>query len=315
MVSDRSAEVDNLTNHQEVFADPNTAHDMNAVLKQVLNQLEESQFSDSPFTGIPTGFQDLDYKTLGMQPKDLLLVVSRPCMGKTTLLLNIAENVLLESNLKVILFSMGTPAVVIGRRMISSFGSVDHLSLRSGTLDESGWVRLTSALSQLQNKDLQIDDTCALTPQELRARVHRIAKINQEKVGAIVIDDADHLIIPGFEGTHSEKIIKITSCLKALAQELDCPVIASLKLSSRVEQRKNKRPNLSDFVESENADVVLFVYRDEVYKRKSKYPGVAEIIIGKQKNGPMGTVRLAFQEKYTRFTNLSPDIYRPEFEE
>ena len=293
----------------------NSTHDIRAVLKQVLNQVEESQSRDSNLIGITTGFAALDDKTLGMQKGDLIVVAARPSMGKTTLVLNLAENVLFSSSKTVIVFSMGAPAALIGSRIISSFGSVNRERMRSGRLNENDWVRLTSVMSQLQNKELYIDDSFTLSPQQLRERVLQIAKKHQGKVEAIVIDDAHKMKIHGFEGTPSEEILAITSSLKSLAQEMNCPVIISLKLCNRVDRRKNKRPILSDFVESENADLVLFIYRDEMYKLKSKDPGVVEIIVGKQKNGPNGSVRLAFQDQFTRFTNLPTDFHRPEFED
>lgn len=279
-------------------------YNIRTVLQQVMNQMEESQNSDSRLIGVTTGFAELDAKTLGMQRGDLIVVAARPCMGKTTLVLNLAENALFSSSKKVIIFSMGASTALIGSRIISSFGSINRELMRSGSLRENELGKLLFVNRQLQDKELYIDDTPMLSPEELRERVLRIANNNQVEVDAIVIDDSHKVRIPGFEGNSSEEILAITGSLKSLAQEVNCPVIISLKLSSRLELRKNKRPVLTDFVESENADLVLFIYRNEVYKLKSKYPGVAEIIIGKQKNGPNGFVRLLFQEQFTRFTNL-----------
>lgn len=292
---------------------------INNVLKSVLNTVEELQGSDSAITGLTTGFVELDNKTLGMQKGDLIIVAARPSMGKTTFAMNLIENVLFGSNLPAIVFSMEMPADSIAVRLLSSFGSIDQSRLRSGRLEEGDWVRLTSTMSQLQDKHLYIDDSSALPPNEVRARARRIAKMHNGKIGAIMIDYLQLMKVPGMGDNRVGEISEISRSLKALAKEMSCPVIALSQLNRSLENRPNKRPIMSDLRESgaieQDADLIMFIYRDEVYNKESKEQGTAEIIIGKQRNGPIGTVRLAFQGQFTRFTNLSPEYYRPEDDE
>lgn len=292
---------------------------INAVLKTVIHKVEELQKSDSAITGLTTGFIELDNKTLGMQKGDLIIVAARPSMGKTTFAMNLIENVLFGSDLPAIVFSMEMPADSIAVRLLSSFGSIDQGRLRSGRLEEGDWVRLTSTMSQLQSKHLYIDDTSALPPNELRSRARRIAKMHNGKIGAIMIDYLQLMKVPGLGDNRVGEISEISRSLKALAKEMNCPVIALSQLNRSLENRPNKRPIMSDLRESgaieQDADLIMFIYRDEVYNKESKEQGTAEIIIGKQRNGPIGTVRLAFQGQFTRFTNLSPEYYRPEDDE
>ncbi len=289
---------------------------INNVLKSVLNTVEELQGSDSPITGLTTGFLELDNKTLGMQKGDLIIVAARPSMGKTTFAMNLVENVLFGSKLPAIVFSMEMPADSIAVRLLSSFGSIDQSRLRSGRLEEGDWVRLTSTMSQLQDKHLYIDDSSALSPNEVRSRARRIAKMHNGKIGAIMIDYLQLMKVPGQGDNRVNEISEISRSLKALAKEMNCPVIALSQLNRSLENRPNKRPIMSDLRESgaieQDADLIMFIYRDEVYNKESKEQGTAEIIIGKQRNGPIGTIRLAFQGQFTRFTNLSPEYYRPE---
>ncbi|MDE2419554.1 MAG: replicative DNA helicase [Gammaproteobacteria bacterium] len=292
---------------------------INNVLKSVLNTVEELQGSDSAITGLTTGFIELDNKTLGMQKGDLIIVAARPSMGKTTFAMNLVESVLFGSNLPALVFSMEMPADSIAVRLLSSFGSIDQGRLRSGRLEEGDWIRLTSTMGQLQDKHLYIDDSSALPPNEVRARARRIAKMHNGSLGVIMIDYLQLMKVPGMGDNRVGEISEISRSLKALAKEMNCPVIALSQLNRSLENRPNKRPIMSDLRESgaieQDADLIMFIYRDEVYNKESKEMGTAEIIIGKQRNGPIGTVRLAFQGQFTRFTNLSPEFYRPEDDE
>ena len=289
------------------------------VLKTVINKVEELQKSDSPITGLSTGFAELDNKTFGMQAGDLIIVAARPSMGKTTFAMNLIESVLFNSDLPAIVFSMEMPADSIATRLISSFGAIDQGRLRSGRLEEGDWVRLTSTMGQLQSKNLYIDDSSALPPNELRSRARRIAKMHNGKIGAIMVDYLQLMKVPGMGDNRVGEISEISRNLKSLAKEMGCPVIALSQLNRSLENRPNKRPVMSDLRESgaieQDADLIMFIYRDEVYNKESKDMGTAEIIIGKQRNGPIGTIRLAFQGHFTRFTNLAPEYYRAEDDE
>jgi replicative DNA helicase len=289
------------------------------VLKTVINKVEELQKSDSPITGLSTGFLELDNKTFGMQAGDLIIVAARPSMGKTTFAMNLIESVLFNSDLPAIVFSMEMPADSIATRLISSFGAIDQGRLRSGRLEEGDWVRLTSTMGQLQSKNLYIDDSSALPPNELRSRARRIAKMHNGKIGAIMVDYLQLMKVPGMGDNRVGEISEISRNLKSLAKEMGCPVIALSQLNRSLENRPNKRPVMSDLRESgaieQDADLIMFIYRDEVYNKESKDMGTAEIIIGKQRNGPIGTIRLAFQGHFTRFTNLAPEYYRAEDDE
>jgi len=292
---------------------------INSVLKTVIHKVEELQKNDSNITGISTGFLELDNKTFGMQKGDLVIVAARPSMGKTTFAMNLMESVLFNSNLPAVVFSMEMPADSLATRLISSIGAIDQGKLRSGRLDEADWVRMTSTMGQLQSKLLYIDDSSALPPTELRSRCRRIAKMHGGKIGAIMVDYLQLMRVPGSGDNRVNEISEISRSLKALAKEMSCPVIALSQLNRSLENRPNKRPVMSDLRESgaieQDADLIMFIYRDEVYNKESKDVGTAEIIIGKQRNGPIGTVRLAFQGHFTRFTNLAPEYYRPDDEE
>ncbi len=292
---------------------------INNVLKTVVHKIEELQESDSAITGVSTGFVELDNKTFGMQRGDLIIVAARPSMGKTTFAMNLVESVLFNADLPAVVFSMEMPADSIATRLISSYGAIDQGRLRSGKLDEGDWVRLTSTLGQLQGKHLYIDDSSALPPTELRSRCRRIAKMHGGNLGVIMVDYLQLMKVPGMGDNRVGEISEISRSLKALAKEMNCPVVALSQLNRSLENRPNKRPVMSDLRESgaieQDADLIMFIYRDEVYNKESKDMGTAEIIIGKQRNGPIGTVRLAFQGQFTRFTNLAPEYYRGDEED
>ncbi|MFB2587367.1 replicative DNA helicase [Acinetobacter sp. c1-l78] len=283
------------------------------VVTSVVDKLDELSRLDSNITGLSTGFLELDNKTYGMQAGDLIIVAARPSMGKTTFAMNLIESVLFNCNLPALVFSMEMPADSIAMRLISSFGRVHQGHLRSGKLDGDEWNKVTSTIVHLESKHLYIDDSSALPPNEMRARARRIAKQHGGKLGCVMVDYLQLMKVPGMGDNRVGEIGEISRSLKALAKEMNCPVIALSQLNRSLENRPNKRPVMSDLRESgaieQDADLIMFIYRDEVYNKESKDAGTAEIIIGKQRNGPIGTVRLAFEGQYTRFSNLSPEFY------
>lgn len=270
---------------------------------------------DDPITGVATGFSDFDGMTAGLQAADLVIVAGRPSMGKTTFAMNIAENVAIKSGLPVAVFSMEMPGDALAMRMMSSLGRINQHRVRTGKLEEDEWPRLTSAVSILSQANLFIDDTPALTPTEVRARARRLMR-EQKQLGLIVIDYLQLMQAPGAAENRTNEISAISRSLKALAKELNVPVIALSQLNRSLEQRTNKRPIMSDLRESgaieQDADLVVFIYRDEVYNEDSPDKGKAEIIIGKHRNGPIGTVNLTFLGEYTKFENYAHDIYEGE---
>lgn len=286
--------------------------DIRSLLTKAVNRIETLYQSDEPITGTSTGFNDLDDKTSGLQPADLIIVAGRPSMGKTTFAMNIAENVAIGSGLPVAIFSMEMPGDSLTLRMMSSLGRIDQTRVRNGKLEDDEWPRLTSAVSILNESKLFIDDTAALTPTEIRARSRRLMR-EHGQLGLIVIDYLQLMQAPGAGENRATEISAISRGLKALAKELDVPVIALSQLNRNLEQRPNKRPVMSDLRESgsieQDADIVIFIYRDEVYNEESPDKGKAEIIIGKQRNGPIGTVRMTFLGKFTKFENYIDDVY------
>ncbi len=269
---------------------------------------------DNPITGISSGFSDFDEMTSGLQPSDLVIVAGRPSMGKTTFAVNLAENAAIKHNVPVAVFSMEMPGEQLAMRMMSSLGRIDQHKIRSGKLDDDDWPRLTSAVGMLAEVPIFIDDSPALTPTELRAKARRLKR--EHNLGMIVIDYLQLMQVHGKSDNRTAEISEISRSLKGLAKELNVPVIALSQLNRSLEQRPNKRPVMSDLRESgaieQDADVIIFIYRDEVYNDDSPDKGTAEIIIGKQRNGPIGKVRLTFLGKYTRFENFVPDSYSGE---
>lgn len=286
---------------------------ISSVTADVISKLDELSKLDGNITGLTTGFLELDNKTYGMQAGDLIIVAARPSMGKTTFAMNLVESVLFNSNLPALVYSMEMPADSIAMRLISSYGKVHQGHLRSGKLDGDEWSKVTGTILQLQEKHLYIDDSSALPPTEVRSRARRIAKMHDGKIGCIMVDYLQLMKVPGMGDNRVGEISEISRSLKALAKEMNCPVIALSQLNRSLENRPNKRPVMSDLRESgaieQDADLIMFIYRDEVYNKESKEAGTAEIIIGKQRNEPIGTVRLAFEGQYTRFSNLSPEYY------
>ena len=286
--------------------------DIKGLLVKAVDRIDTLYQSDEPITGISTGFDDFDDMTSGMQPADLVIVAGRPSMGKTTFAMNMAENVAIKSGQPVAVFSMEMPGESLTMRMLSSLGRIDGHRVRTGKLEDDEWPRLTSAVNILSQAKLFIDDSAALTPTDLRARARRLMR-EQGKLGMIVIDYLQLMQAPGSAENRATEISAISRGLKALAKELDVPVIALSQLNRNLEQRPNKRPVMSDLRESgsieQDADLVVFIYRDEVYNQDSTDKGLAEIIIGKQRNGPIGTVRMTFLGKYTKFENYINEVY------
>ena len=279
-----------------------------SLLAKAVDKIETLYELDGDITGASTGFTDLDEKTSGLQPADLIIVAGRPSMGKTTIAMNMAENVALKSGMPVAVFSMEMPGESLAMRMMSSLGRIDQHKVRTGKLDDDDWPRLTSAINLLAETKLFIDDTPALTPTEVRSRARRLTR-EHGQLGLIVLDYLQLMQSPSSGENRVQQISDISRGLKALAKELNVPVIALSQLNRNLEQRPNKRPVMSDLRESgaieQDADLIIFVYRDEVYNEDSPDKGIAEVIIGKQRNGPLGTVRLTFLGQYTRFENFA----------
>lgn len=279
-----------------------------SLLAKAVDKIEMLYEQDGDITGASTGFTDLDEKTSGLQPADLIIVAGRPSMGKTTIAMNMAENVALKSGMPVAVFSMEMPGEALAMRMMSSLGRIDQHKVRTGKLDDDDWPRLTSAINLLAETKLFIDDTPALTPTEVRSRARRLTR-EHGQLGLIVLDYLQLMQSPSSGENRVQQISDISRGLKALAKEMNVPVIALSQLNRNLEQRPNKRPVMSDLRESgaieQDADLIIFVYRDEVYNEDSPDKGIAEVIIGKQRNGPLGTVRLTFLGQYTRFENFA----------
>jgi replicative DNA helicase len=280
------------------------------LLKQVVERIDElySRDNQSDITGVPTGFSDLDKMTSGLQPGDLIIVAGRPSMGKTAFSVNIGETVAIESGLPVAIFSMEMGGAQLAMRMLGSVGRLDQHRLRSGQLVDEDWPRLTHAIQKMNDAQLYIDETPALSSIELRARARRLSR-QCGKLGLIIIDYLQLMSANTAGENRATEISEISRNLKGLAKELHCPVIALSQLNRSLEQRPNKRPVMSDLRESgaieQDADVILFIYRDQVYNPDSPDKGTAEIIIGKQRNGPIGSVRLTFLGEYTKFENYT----------
>lgn len=304
------------------------------VLRDVVARIDELYQNDSPITGLASGFADLDSMTSGWQDADLVIVAGRPSMGKTAFALNMAEHAMLHQQRPVLVFSLEMPASQLVMRLLSSIGRIDQSRMRSGRLDSEDFNRLAGAAARIKDRPLFIDDTPGLNPMELRNRVRRLVRerrdqlkrdhpetapeqLDREARPALILVDYLQLMSAATpaEGRVQE-ISQISRELKTVAREFDCPLVALSQLSRNVEQRPNKRPINSDLRESgaieQDADVIVFIYRDEVYHEDSPDKGVAEIIIGKQRNGPIGVARLAFMGQHTRFENLARDYFAEE---
>ena len=281
------------------------------LLTQVVERIDTLYHTANPsdVTGTPTGFVDLDRMTSGMHGGELIIVAGRPSMGKTAFSMNIGEYVAVEYGLPVAVFSMEMPGTQLTMRMLGSVGRLDQHRMRTGRLTDEDWPKLTHAVQKMSEAQLFIDETGGLNPMELRSRSRRLAR-QCGKLGLIIVDYLQLMSGSGNSGENrATEISEISRSLKGLAKELNCPVIALSQLNRSLEQRPNKRPVMSDLRESgaieQDADLIIFIYRDEVYDENSPDKGIAEIIVGKQRNGPIGTVQLTFLGKHTRFENYA----------
>lgn len=286
---------------------------INPLLGQAVERIDELFRNGSSLTGLSTGFTDLDELTAGMQKSDLIIVAARPSMGKTAFAMNLVQNAILADDRPALVFSMEMPADQLMMRLLSSVGHIDQTKIRTGKLDQEDWPKLSTAVNKLKDRPLFIDDTPALTPTEVRSRARKLVR-EQGELSMIMVDYLQLMQVAGRGGEgRTAEISEISRSLKGIAKEFNCPVVALSQLNRALEQRPNKRPVNSDLRESgaieQDADVIMFIYREEVYNEETEHKGVAEIILGKQRNGPIGTVRLAFTGKYTRFDNLAYSRY------
>jgi replicative DNA helicase len=282
------------------------------LLTRAMERIDELFEAKSSITGLSTGYIDLDNRTSGLQRADLVIVAGRPSMGKTAFAMNLVENALLRQDKPVVVFSLEMPAESLIVRMLASMGRIDQQRLRNGQLVQDDWTRLASAVAALRDRKLFIDDTAAISPAELRSRARRLRREHGD-LAMIMVDYLQLMQVPGSDEGRVNEVSEISRSLKAIAKEFNCPVVALSQLNRSLEQRPNKRPVMSDLRESgsieQDADLIAFIYRDEVYHEETPDKGVAEIIIGKQRNGPIGTVRLAFVREFTRFENLANSSY------
>ncbi len=283
------------------------------LLARATDRIDTLFHSNQPITGLSTGYSDLDNMTSGLQQGDLIIIAARPSMGKTTFAMNIAEHAAIKSQKPILTFSLEMPGDALAMRMISSLGRIDQHRLRTGKLDDEDWPRISSAVSVLSEAKMFIDDTPALSPAELRVRARRIAK-EHGQLGLIVIDYLQLMTVPGYKKDNRvAEISEISRALKSISKELNVPIIALSQLNRSLEQRTDRRPVMSDLRESgaieQDADLILFIYRDEVYNEDSPDKGSAEIIIAKQRNGPIGKLRLTFLGQFTRFENFLDNRY------
>ncbi|ARR48272.1 TPA: replicative DNA helicase [Photobacterium damselae] len=290
---------------------------VDSILEKTLERIELLyQSPQDGVTGVSTGFSDLNKKTAGMQPSDLIIVAARPSMGKTTFAMNLCENAAMDQDKPVLIFSLEMPSEQIMMRMLASLSRVDQTKIRTGQLDDEDWARISSTMGLLmQKKNIFIDDSSGLTPTEVRSRARRIAR-DHGGISLIMVDYLQLMRVPGMQDNRTLEIAEISRSLKALAKELNVPVVALSQLNRSLEQRADKRPVNSDLRESgaieQDADLIMFIYRDEVYHEDSALKGIAEIIIGKQRNGPIGTVRLTFQGQFSRFDNYAGPAFDEE---
>jgi replicative DNA helicase len=284
------------------------------ILKTTIEQIENLVKNKGQLSGISSGFTELDNLTNGLQKSDLIIVAARPAMGKTSFAMNLVEAAIIkpEHPKPVLVFSMEMSAEQLMMRLVSAVGKIDGRDIKRGEIKDDDWQKLSLAASKLVDKPLYIDDTPALTPTEIRSRVRRIHK-EHGAVGLIMVDYLQLMQVSGRSEGRTAEISEISRSLKSLAKEFNCPVIALSQLNRSLENRPNKRPQMSDLRESgaieQDADIIMFIYRDEVYNPESEHKGKAEIIIGKHRSGPTDTVNLAFVGRYTRFDNLAPEYY------
>jgi replicative DNA helicase len=284
------------------------------ILPDAVDRIDVLHQSDGDITGISTGYTEFDKLTAGLQSGDLVIIAGRPSMGKTTLAVNIAENAAIGSKVPTAIFSMEMPSQQLAFRMISSLGRVDQSHLRTGRFPDEDWSRINTAVQLMSDAPLFIDDTPGLSPTEIRARSRRLQR--EHGLGLIVVDYLQLMQVPGNKENRATEISEISRSLKGLAKELELPIIALSQLNRSVEQRTDKRPVMSDLRESgaieQDADVIIFIYREEVYNQDTPRKGIADISIAKQRNGPIGDFPLTFVGRYTKFENWVPDTYAEE---
>jgi len=291
---------------------------ISALLAQATDRIDTLYHSGAAIAGLATGFKDFDEMTSGLQDGELVIVAGRPSMGKTTFAMNIAQYTALREEKPVLVFSMEMPGDALAMRLMSSWARIDQLKLRTGKLSDEDWPRIGSAVGALSEAKLYIDDVAALTPTEVRSRARRLAR-EHDGLSLIVLDYIQLMQVPTIRDNRVAEISEISRSLKALSKELNVPVIALSQLNRGLEQRHDKRPIMSDLRESgaleQDADLIAFIYRDEVYNEDSPDKGLAEIIIGKHRNGPIGKIRLTFLGQFTRFENFSPQdvVIEPPF--
>jgi len=283
---------------------------IHSILEKTVDKIEELyQSPQDGVTGVSTGYADLDKMTTGLQPSDLIIVAARPSMGKTTFAMNLAEHAAMTQDKPVLIYSLEMPSEQIMMRMLASLGRINQTKVRTGQLDDDDWARLSSTMGLLMEKGkMYVDDASGLTPTDVRSRARRIAR-DHGGISMIMVDYLQLMRVPSLADNRTLEIAEISRSLKALAKELKCPVVALSQLNRTLEQRADKRPINSDLRESgsieQDADLIMFIYRDEVYNEDSTDKGIAEIIIGKQRNGPIGKVRLTFQGQFSRFDNYA----------
>ncbi len=284
------------------------------ILPDAVDRIDLLHQSDGEITGIPSGYTEFDKLTAGLQPGDLIVVAGRPSMGKTTLAINIAENAAIGSKVPTAIFSMEMPSEQLAFRMISSLGRVNQTHLRTGNFPDEDWSRINTAVQLMSEAPIFIDDTAGLSPTEIRARARRLQR--EHGLGLIVVDYLQLMSVPGNKENRATEISEISRSLKALAKELSLPIIALSQLNRSVEQRTDKRPVMSDLRESgaieQDADLIIFIYREEVYNQDTPRKGIADITIAKQRNGPIGDFPLTFVGRYTKFENWVPEAYGEE---
>ena len=284
------------------------------ILPRAVDRIDVLHQSGGDITGISTGYKEFDKLTAGLQKGDLIIIAGRPSMGKTTLAVNIAENAAIGSKVPTAIFSMEMPAEQLAFRMISSLGRVDQSHLRTGRFPDEDWSRINTAVQLMADAPIFIDDTAALSPTEIRARARRLKR--EHGLGLVVLDYLQLMHVPGSKENRATEISEISRSLKALAKELEVPVIALSQLNRSVEQRQDKKPVMSDLRESgaieQDADLIIFIYRDEVYNPETPRKGIADINVAKQRNGPVGDFTLTFVGKYTKFENWVPEAYGDE---
>ena len=285
---------------------------LNPLLTKAVDRIDELAGTDGSLTGLASGYKDLDKITSGWQNSDLVIVAGRPSMGKTAFAMNLVEHSILNEDKPVLVFSLEMPAQSLIFRMLSSIGRIDQTKLRTGQFTEEDWPGFNNAVAKLKDRPLFIDDSSSVSPMEMRARARRIVR-EHGQLGMVVVDYLQLMQIKGTNENRVNEISEISRSLKLLAREFECPVIALSQLNRGLEQRPNKRPLMSDLRESgaieQDADLITFIYRDEVYNEDSADKGIAEIIIGKHRNGPTGTVRLSFLDKFTRFESHAQPRY------